>query len=65
MILGSLFSLAQSASIQATVKDGVIRYTAADGQRTVINVGKKCADLWVSPDESVIAFIANRKRFGS
>lgn len=58
LILGSLVGLAQSASIHATLKDGVIRYTAADGQSKAIDVGKKCADLWVAPDESVIAFVA-------
>jgi hypothetical protein len=64
LILGSLVSLAQSAPIQATLDNGVIRYTAADGQRKSINVGKKCADLWVAPDESVIAFIAIEKDLG-
>ncbi len=65
LILGSLVGLAQSASIHATLKDGVIRYTAADGQSKAINVGKKCGDLWVAPDESVIAFIAIDKDLGT
>jgi hypothetical protein len=58
LIIGDFVSLAQSASIQATLDNGVIHYTAADGQRKAINVGTKCADLWVAPDESVIAFVA-------
>ena len=58
LILGNLVSLAQSAPIQATLDNGVISYAAENGQRKVINVGKKCADLWVAPDESVIAFVA-------
>jgi hypothetical protein len=38
--------------------DGVISYTSQDGQQKTIQIEKKCSDLWVSPDESVIAFIA-------
>ena len=41
-----------------TLLNGVISYNAEDGQRRMIHVGRKCADLWVAPDESVITFIA-------
>jgi hypothetical protein len=37
---------------------GVITYVANDGHRAKVAVGGACADLWVSPDQSIIAFIA-------
>jgi hypothetical protein len=36
----------------------VISYVEEDGQRQQISIGKPCSDLWVSPDEHAIAFIA-------
>jgi hypothetical protein len=36
----------------------VVTYTAEDGRKKTIQVGMKCVDLWVAPDESVIAFVA-------
>src|ERR1035438_7074626 len=36
---------------------GVIQFTARGGSRKEVQIGKRCADLWVAPDESVIAFI--------
>jgi hypothetical protein len=44
-----------------TLSKGTISYLAVNGQRAEIRVGKKCLDLWVSPDESMIAFIAVEK----
>jgi len=41
-----------------SLKDGVISYYDDAGKRSVIQVGVPCSDLWVSPDEQVIAFIA-------
>jgi hypothetical protein len=34
---------------------------AEDGRHVEIRVGRRCSDLWVSPDESVLAFIAIEK----
>ena len=31
--------------------------------KILVQVGRKCADLWVSPDQSVIVFIAVEKPF--
>jgi hypothetical protein len=45
-------------AVRPTLSNGVVSYVAEAGQRRQIQVGKKCADLWVAPDESVIAFIA-------
>lgn len=50
---------AQPAS--PSLRAGVIQFTARSGSRHEIQIGKKCADLWVAPDESVIAFIGIRK----
>jgi hypothetical protein len=47
-------------STRPTLSNGVISYVAEDGRRE-IRVGKECADLWASPDGSVIAFIAVEK----
>jgi len=41
-----------------TIVDGAVTYTAEDGRRRTIDVGAKCRDLWVAPDESAIAFVA-------
>lgn len=46
------------------LSNGVITYTTSTGKQGFINVGRKCADLWVSPDQSVIAFIAIDKESG-
>ena len=54
----SLISLAQGAPAEPRLDNGVISFTGPSGQRKLIDVGKRCADLWVAPDESVIAFIA-------
>lgn len=43
------------------LSNGVISYVAEDGQQKTIRVGKKCSDLWISPDENIIAFIAIEK----
>jgi hypothetical protein len=44
----------------------LIQFTAPNGSKSVIQVGKRCADLWVAPDESVIAFIGiERAAFGT
>jgi hypothetical protein len=47
-------------AVRPSLSKGVVTYEE-DGQRKEIRVGKKCADLWVSPDESVIAFIGIEK----
>ena len=41
-----------------SIKNGVITWTDRDGRQRPLNVGSKCADLWVSPDGEIIAFIA-------
>ena len=48
-------------SVRPTLENGVVTYTASDGRRQEMQVGKKCTDLWVSPDESVLSFIAIEK----
>ena len=48
-------------SVPPTLSNGVVTYTGENGQRKEIQVGKKCSDLWVSPDGSIIAFIAIEK----
>lgn len=45
-------------SIQPELKDGVLSYLTKDRKRKSINVGASCSDLWVAPDESVLAFIS-------
>jgi len=47
----------QGQSIKPTLSNGVITYLREDGQQATMQVRRECADLWVSPDESVIAFI--------
>lgn len=42
---------------EVVLRDGVIEYTGTDGQHHQIPARKKCLDLWVSPDESIIAFV--------
>src|SRR5207247_3963957 len=46
----------QGQNSKPTLVNGVASYVE-NGQRKEINVGKKCADLWVSPDGAVVAFI--------
>lgn len=48
----------QAETVHPTLSNGVVSYVGEGGQRREIQVGKKCADLWVAPDESIIAFIA-------
>ena len=40
-----------------TLKDGVISYSDGTAERSVVQVDGPCSDLWVSPDEQMIAFI--------
>lgn len=51
-------------SLKFTLIDGVITYGGGDGGRKRIDVGKRCRDLWVAPDESMIAFIRVDKSEG-
>lgn len=53
-----LSSLGWASDARPTISNGIITYTPENGEQRTIDVGKKCADLWVSPDESVITFIA-------
>lgn len=50
-------------SSRPSLTNGVISYRAGDGRRRDIQIGRRCADLWVAPDGSVIAFIAIEKAF--
>jgi hypothetical protein len=43
--------------ISFRLADGVVSYEAG-GQQHIINVGRRCTDLWVAPNQSVIAFVA-------
>jgi hypothetical protein len=47
----------QAQSSRPKLTDGVITYVTRNGQKAEIRMEKECADLWVSPDESIIAFI--------
>jgi hypothetical protein len=48
----------QALLARPVLNDGVITFVAGDGlRRKIVAGGKKCSDLWVSPSESVIAFI--------
>jgi len=47
---------------QPRLNDGVISYIAEGGQRTIIATGERAADLWVSSDGAVIAFIGIAKQ---
>ncbi len=46
----------KAAPAKPTLRAGVIHFVES-GQERVIPLDKPCADLWVSPDERVIAFI--------
>jgi len=43
-------------------ENGVVSYLSAAGRRVDLTVGFRCSDLWVAPDESAIAFIADLGR---
>ena len=61
VVLASTFLIALQCSGEAVrpmLSRGVVSYVTQDGQRREIQVGRRCADLWVAPDESAIAFIA-------
>lgn len=47
-----------AAALQVALADGVITYSDQTGVRRAVNVGKRCSDLWVAPDDSMLAFIA-------
>jgi len=51
-------AIVHAGSISAKVTNGKITYVGEDGRLREIGVGRQCADLWVSPDERVLAFIA-------
>ena len=54
----SLAGLGMCASDVPTLTDGVISYGGSGAERKMIDVGRRCTDLWLAPDASVIAFIA-------
>jgi hypothetical protein len=47
---------------QPRLDDGVISYVDEGGQRRAIAIGERAADLWVSPDGTLIAFIGVAKQ---
>jgi hypothetical protein len=51
-------AIGRAGSISAKVTNGKITYVGEDGRLREIGVNRQCADLWVSPDEQVLAFIA-------
>src|SRR5215831_9286650 len=65
LMIGSFLAifnvLALGASARPTLSNGVVTYTDERGRRETIRLGKRCVDLWVAPDESVMAFIAVEK----
>jgi hypothetical protein len=50
--------LLPAANNHFTISNGAVIHIDEAGRRHRIVVGKECADLWVAPDESAIAFIA-------
>ncbi len=48
-------------SAKPELTDGVVTVIGEDGRRVAIDVGKRCTDLSVAPDESVIAFVGIEK----
>jgi len=52
------FAIAAERRSHPTLVGGVVSYTTEQGTTKALRIGKTCSDLWVSPDESVIAFIA-------
>jgi hypothetical protein len=42
---------------QFVIEGGMVLHTDVTGMQERLDVGKRCIDLWVSPHESVIAFI--------
>lgn len=59
IVLGGFFIFAQGqvGGARPTLTNGVISYFGPGGERESIRVRESCADLWVSSDDSVIAFI--------
>ena len=60
-----------AADATFTIRDGEITYRSEDGMTKPIHTTKKCADLWVAPSGSIIAFITidrakipNKELFG-
>lgn len=49
---------ARSAESSFALINGTVSREEAGGTRRIIDVGKRCIDLWVAPDESVVAFTA-------
>jgi hypothetical protein len=49
---------AAAGVLHAAITDFAVTYSDEDGTAKKIDVGKRCADLWVAPDESALAFIA-------
>jgi len=58
LIVAGLAAGLQAQGIHPALSNGVVTYVAEDGRRVEVRIGRRCADLWVSPDESVMAFIA-------
>ena len=40
------------------IERGAVSYPSNSGERRTIDLGRRCTDLWVSPDESAFAFVA-------
>jgi len=50
-----------ASSTKPVPADGAVTIIGENGRRVAIDVGTRCTDLWVAPDESVIAFIGIEK----
>ena len=63
LFIGLLLNLSTGwgQSARPALSNGVVTYTAEDGQLREMRVGVPCADLWTSPDGNVIAFIGIEK----
>ena len=61
LVVGCVLVLEHSSkaeSLRPVIESGVISWTDDSGKRKKLEIGSRCADLWISPDEGTIAFVA-------
>jgi len=57
MLTASLSIPSDAETGKITLRNGVISYSDGAAEPSVVQVDGPCSDLWVSPDEQMIAFI--------
>ncbi len=55
---------AESGDPNPRLVDRVVHFTRSDGKDSIVEVSRKCTDLWVAPDQSVITFVAIDRQDG-